>query len=203
MQKNIFMDFSPKCDYKKWVFNGITNNKENNLDFFSKAQIIEEVENVLSKIPNRLLEATILTNWKIVVTNNRNLEEECGAPKQIYGYTNFNKKEIVVYATKEGIEISLPHEIAHFFDVLTDISISKEWQSIYNEEKEIYLTMKNTFTTPKYKSECFADAFMYYIIYKESLRKNTPKTYATIDNVFKYINYIFCFTYKEISKLIL
>lgn len=190
MQKNIEIDFSPKCDYKKWVFNGITNTKENDLEYFSKIQVIESVEEVLSKIPNRILEATMLTNWKIIITNNRKLEEECGAPKRIYGYTNFKKKEIVIYATKEGIEISLPHEIAHFFDVLTDISITKEWQKVYSEEKDIYLTMSTIFTTPKYKSECFADAFMYYIIYKENLKRNTPKSYAVIDNIFTYIDYI-------------
>lgn len=190
MQKNIIIDFIPKCSYKDWVFNEIVTVKKNNLDFFSKEQIVEEVNNILSKIPDKLLEATILAGWKIVVTNQRNLEEECGAPAQIYGYTNFNKKEIVVYATKEGIEFSLPHELAHFFDVLTDISISKEWQSIYNHEKDTYLTMKYTFTTPKYKSECFADAFMFYITNKEKCKKSIPKTYIVIDNIFKYINYI-------------
>lgn len=190
MQKNIIIDFIPKNDYKSWVFNGIVGHKENNLDFFSKEQVIEEIDRILSKIPNKLLEATILTDWKIIVTNQRNLEEECGAPAQIYGYTNFNKKEIVVYATKEGIETSLPHEIAHFFDVLTDISVSKEWKIVYDQEKDSYFSMKFTFTTPKYQSECFADAFMFYITNKEKCKKSVPKTYNVIDNVFKYINYI-------------
>ena len=190
MQENIIIEFNPKTTYNDWIFNGILDTKKCNLDFFSRKQVEENINTMLEQIPQRLLEATIKTGWKMIVTNTRKLEDECGAPGQIYGYTNFEKREILVYADKNGIEISLPHELAHFLDVLTNISISPEWKKIYKSEYDMYLTMKNHFTSPRYASECFADAFMVYIMQPKYLKQNVPMTYKVIENVFEYIEYL-------------
>ena len=92
MQENIIIEFNPKTTYNDWIFNGILDTKKCNLDFFSRKQVEENINTMLEQIPQRLLEATIKTGWKMIVTNTRKLEDECGAPGQIYGYTNFERE---------------------------------------------------------------------------------------------------------------
>lgn len=188
MRKNVIIEFQPKSNYKDWIFKNVNNNK--NLDYFSKKQIEELIDKVLTKIPNRLLDALEILGWKIIVTNTRNLEEECDSNIKIYGYTSFEKKEIKVYATKEGINESLPHEIAHFLDSIINLTNSNEWRKIFNEEKDSFKMMSNYFTYSNYPSECFADAFMVYIIDACQLKRYSSKTYSVIENIFEYIEYI-------------
>lgn len=201
MRKNITIDFKPTTTYKDWIF---ADKKENELDFFSKKQIEELVDKSLEKIPERLLSVLEILNWKILISNTRNLEAECGATSKIYGYTHFEKKEIVVYATEKGITESLPHEMAHFLDLLINISNTPQWDKVYKEEKEKFELMKFIFTSINYKTECFADAFLAYIIVNSDLKRYSPKTYKIIENIFKYINYILdddCLEkYKNIEK---
>lgn len=190
MRKNIIIEFEPKSSYRDWIFNKVIDKNKKTLDFFSKKQIEELVEDILKRIPQRLLDVLEKLDWKIIITNTRNLEEECSSNIKIYGYTNFEKKEIKVYATKEGIRESLPHELAHFLDSLINITNTYEWKKIYEEEKECFRLMSNYYTSINHFSECFTDSFMLFVIDNFQLKKYAPKTYSVIENIFEYIEYI-------------
>lgn len=194
MQSFVLIDFKPQNTYKDWIFNGVNKEKEQ-LKFFSKTQIEEKLNNVLEQIPNIILEKFEKLGWTIIITNTRKLEEEIGVFYEIYGYTNFKLKQFVVYATEEGID-GLFHEFGHFVDFLLLISKTNEWNSIYKEEKDGYLSMSLSFTKSNNKEETFADAFEFYLRSKKDLsleqkgKKIIPKTYCVIDNILKYIDYI-------------
>lgn len=187
------IDFEPKSTAIDWIFSLYPSN----INFFSKAQVEDEIEEILSKIPERLLFVTEALGWEVIVTNTRDLEKEGGFDTKVYGYTNFELKKIVVYATKEGIRESLPHEFAHILDSILHISESEEWVAIYNSEKEDYSKLRY-FTACDNPTECFADAFLTYVLNKNELNKNTPcgfgfhaqKTRAVMENIFSLIDYL-------------
>lgn len=188
MQNNITIEFKPSTTYIDWFFAKPTSNNIPDLEYFSIIQIEEDVNYILEKIPLVILEVMEELGWKIIVTNTRDLEKECPSPIKIYGYTNFDTKTIYVYAKKESIK-ALLHEIAHFVDLLLNISNTKEWTNIYNIEKEYFKQMNTSFTCVENKSECFADAFMLYYTNKERLNMNANKTYCMMENFNKYIKY--------------
>lgn len=188
MDNNITIEFKPTTTCIDWFFAQPTPCKIPNLEYFSILQIEETINYILEKIPVVILDAMKELGWKIIVTNTRNLENDCKSPTKIYGYTNFDTQTIYVYATKDGIP-ALLHEIAHFVDLLLNISNTKEWNNVYNIEKSRYETLKNSFTCINNKSECFADAFMLYYLHKERLDINAPKTYGVMEYLDKYIKY--------------
>ena len=190
MYKNVVVDFTPVATSMDWIFNGVFNKENEELNFFTSEQVENKIADVLSRIPKRILDVAFELGWKIIATNNRNLEAECGALGEIYGYTNFRDKEFVIYPTLKGINESLPHELAHLLDVLLNVSSSKEWLKVFNEEKEQYEKMRYTFTAPDQKEECFADAFMLYIFDEKRLEKLAPKTYKVIKNIFQHVDYL-------------
>lgn len=190
MIKNVIIDFTPKTTSMDWIFNGVFQKENSSLDFFTEDQIRHKINEILSKMPDKLLNVADSLGWKIIATNNRNLEVECGALSEVYGYTNFEKKEFVIYTTIKGIEESLPHELAHFLDMLIGVSNSREWGSVYNEEKELYERLRYRFTAVNQKEECFSDAVMLYVLDNNCLKRYCPKTYKVINNIFTYIEYL-------------
>lgn len=185
--KNVVINFVPKETNIHWIFNGVLNSS-GELDYFSESQIEKELNEILTKVPRKLQTVADDLWWKIVVTNTRDLEKECNVKGKVYGYTNFNNKEMVIYATKQAIRESIPHEFAHLLDYILGISKSKEWEEVYNLEVNSYKLMNSIFTTCDNKTECFADAFMAYINYESYLKRNAERTYKVIDNIFRYMD---------------
>lgn len=116
MRKNIIIEFIPKISYKDYVFyegNGKIN------DFFSSKQLTDYLEEILQRIPSKLLDNYEKDGWQIIITNKRNIEEEYNYTYQVYGCTDYEKKIAIVYANKNGID-SLLHELAHYLDSLIE-----------------------------------------------------------------------------------
>lgn len=188
MRKNILIEFSPKITYKEWVFyegNGRIN------DFFSENQLIDYLEEILEKIPSKLLDSYEKNGWKIIITNQRNIEEDYNFEYEVYGCTDYEQKTTIVYANKNGID-SLLHELAHYLDSLIEISKTIEWENIYKKEQIFYKSedLKDYFTATDSQFECFADAFLVYILNKDLLKRKSERTYKIINNLFIYFDYI-------------
>lgn len=182
----VIYDVIPNTNLKDYLFD-----KNQTIDsFFSITQIKEKVEKVLSKVNNKLLEYFEKDNWKIIITNRKKLEEEYLTIYQVDGITDFDKKEIIVYATENGIEYSLIHELGHYLDKkLYDVSKSSEWFKMYQENNSKCPLINNYsiqyFTDMNRCNEVFADSFLVYTLDPGVLKRYMPDVY----NLFVRINY--------------
>lgn len=188
MNKNIIIQFEPTITYKTYIF---SNNPSRETEYFCHKLLIDNLNNILNKIPKKILDKYNSDGWKIIITNTRNLEKEFGYNFKIHGCTLYEEKQTIVYANKYGIE-AIPHEIAHYLDSLINISQTIEWKEIYEKEKDFYkgTYLIDFFTKIDSKEECFADAFLAYIMNKDSLKKHAKETYNVINNIIEYIDYL-------------
>lgn len=174
--KNICYDFKAPTNFRDYIFGKIHEDTIMSLD---KLKCI--VEGVIALIPNEILSRMEEDGWKIIITNQRNLEKEYNFDFEIYGLTDFSKKEILVYANSTAIKYSIPHEIGHYVDSILDfISQSTEWKDIFQREQGDIPKIKsdlrdNYFILYNTPEEFFAECFGAYILMKdlekEMLRK--------------------------------
>ena len=186
---NIIIEFKPQTTFRDWIFKEIRYDKNKKLESFSQIQIEELLEKVLNKIPTIIFNTMEKLDWKIIVTNTRDLEKECDSNIKIFGYTNFDTQTIFVYANEDGIK-SLPHEIAHFVDYLLNISNTRDWEYVCEKDKNNFEYANAYFTNTNEKTECFADAFMLFVLNKDILKNNTTYAYNVMSHLFEYMDYI-------------
>lgn len=195
--KNICYDFKAPTNIRDYIFGKI---REDTIMSLNELKCI--VKDVVSLVPNEILSRMEEDGWKIIITNQRNLEKEYNFDFEIYGLTDFSKKEILIYANPFAIKYSIPHEIGHYVDsVLEFISQSSEWKDIFNKEKEDVSKMKgdlknNYFILYDTPEEFFAECFGAYLLMsnndKEMLKRShllnfSMKCISKIIKIFPYL----------------
>lgn len=171
---DVNIDFIPNIRIKDFVMSDTGK-------FISKNQLEETLTSVLNGVPKPLLDKFDKCGWTCVVTNQRNLENEYGYNFPVDGLTDFIKKQIIVYATHNGLYYSLPHEMGHVLDrLLGNITDTEEWSVICEREKEnINHSVHAKIIKEKYfldlnnKQEFFADAFLLYCANRPMLTEAT------------------------------
>lgn len=176
----IIYDYEQKTSYKSLLF-------RKSFDFYSIEQLKKTVDEYISVIPRSILFMFQKYGWHIILTNRRNLEQEYGYDYEIYGLTDYDRQQIIIYAKDESaIQQSLYHEFGHFLDYLLDLSGEKDWFDIWNEEKEYYDSA--IFTQADNPAENFADAFLWYLTCTRSNRLiQTEKLFRNITENLDYI----------------
>lgn len=166
MERIINFDKLIELDYKPNPY--LENLFSDNENFFSANQVKKYVISLLQNLPDPLLVCFQEQGWKILCTNQRELEKEYGYDFTIYGLTDFEKKEIICYADINYLHETIYHEFGHFLDLALNISSSDQWKLLY--ENEIKCCGSRYFTQKDNKAECFADALLFYLC--ESNKKN-------------------------------
>ena len=81
---------------------------------------------------------------------------------------------------KNESSLSIYHELGHFVSFIAgNIDKTQTFISIYQEEKILYNSYNKNYVTQN-ASEYFAESIKDYILNKDTLRKNRPKTYSAI-----------------------
>lgn len=159
MLKTVY-DFEPKFVVNDFIFN---KNNVSSGDFFSLDELQAEVRGRLENIPKEILKIVNKEDWLLIITNKRNLEAEYNVDFKVYGITDFEKKEIVVYAQKDPILFSIPHEFGHIVDkYFNDISKTDDWIKIANEYAASAVDRRDSYFTNTDPSEFFADCIAAY-----------------------------------------
>lgn len=154
-------DFEPKFVINDFIFN--KNNVSSN-DFVSLNELQTEVENRLKRIPKEILKIVNKEDWLLIITNKRNLESEYNIDFKVYGITDFEKKELIVYAQKDPIMFSIPHEFGHIVDkYFNNISKTNDWIKIANKYVASVVDGNSYFTSTD-SSEFFADCIAAYCL---------------------------------------
>ena len=81
---------------------------------------------------------------------------------------------------KNESSLSIYHELGHFVSFIAgNIDKTQTFSSIYQEEKVLYNSYNKSYVTQN-ASEYFAESIKDYILDKNTLRQNRPKTYNAI-----------------------
>lgn len=125
---NIEYEFEPKITINDYIFNRLNQNIN---EFATIEQLKEGVEKIIKCVPEQIIKIVEKEDWKLIITNKRDLEKQFGIEYKIFGITNFKEKEILVYAQKDPLKFSIIHEFGHIIDnYLNTISLSEDWKHI-------------------------------------------------------------------------
>lgn len=81
---------------------------------------------------------------------------------------------------KNESSLSIYHELGHFVSFIAgNIDKTQTFSSIYQEEKVLYNSYNKSYVTQN-ASEYFAESIKDYILDKDTLRQNRPKTYNAV-----------------------
>lgn len=166
--------------------------KEEKCEYLSLNHLKANVIAQLNKLPQCLLEKFQDEGWKIIITDEIGyLEKKYNFSYEVYGCTDYENKQIYVYAYNLAIKYSLIHEIAHFIDnYLGKISESKEWKYIQNLHS--HWNYKYYFTDNDKENPCefFANCVSLYFNNEKELKRIDKQAYDFIYNLFENINYL-------------
>lgn len=172
------------------------------VEFLTESHLRDAVQEYLNKIPKQLLNIFSEEGWTCVITNTRNLEKEYGYNFEIYGLTDYNKKQIIVYATQDGINFSLSHELGHFLDCyLGNISNTQSWKYIYDRfnTNRSYVDARY-FSDKDTPAEYFANCFLLYVNDKNSLKRISSSAYEFFEKTLTHLKYIREYTSRNATE---
>lgn len=153
----------------------------------------------LRKLPYKMVEEFYKNDWTIRITANR-LEHHVGErmPDANEGYTGgltfWESRTIYLPAgSPEGCDIphyyihyATIHEFGHYFDRSKGmISMSYEFQHIYNKEDRIFCKEVGTASNTDSAIEYFAESFACYVKDNEHMREFCPLTCEYFDKIFE------------------
>lgn len=152
----------------------------------------------LSKLPYKMIQEFYENDWQIRITKNcleHHLGERVPIPEEGFtgGITFFDSRTIYLPASSpEGCDIpyyyikySTIHEFGHYFDRSKGlISMSYEFQNIYDKEDRIFCKEIGTASNTDSSIEYFAESFSCYVKDNEHMRKFCPLTCAYFDKIF-------------------
>lgn len=139
-------------------------------------QSIEIVDYYYKKIPEKILNLFKENKWKLVLTD-KTLGED------VQGLTVFNEKTIYLFNNGEYLKDAVFHEFGHFFDnINNDLSLTIEFQSIYEEENsKLFFIDETLMENAKTNSaEYFAEIFQQYFLNRNSLKNYCPLSFKFI-----------------------
>lgn len=166
------------------------------LDGTATKEEAEELQCMLKLVPYQLVNAFVDDGYKILLSS-KDLREYVGyqwsvEPSGVYSYNN----KTIYLSNKNNNDWAvntLYHEFGHYVDVaygLTKgytgyISVLEPFNSIYKEERLKFKvdTNKNLSYYQSSAIELFAQAFAEYIVNRDRLKVNTPKTYNYVKGV--------------------
>ncbi len=161
---NIIYEFEPQITVNDFIFN---RKNQNIKEFVSLEQLEKEVNKIIDSVPKEIRNVVESENWKIIITNKRNLEKDFNIDYQIFGITNFKEKEILVYAQKDPIKYSIVHEFGHIIDnYLNNISSTNDWIDITEKYAKKAVNHTGNLFTSETRNEFFADCILTYCIDK-------------------------------------
>ena len=145
-----------------------------------------------NKIPQNVRLFLENNGWTIYLTTNK--LGPIYYPNQnmsIQGITDFTPKIIYIENRQKACENAIVHEIGHAIDNMLGkgtsfgfISYSNDFRTIFIEESSNFVEVngngKHAKSSPM---EYFAEAFNQTILYPESCKKHSPKTYEYIMNI--------------------
>lgn len=156
----------------------------------------------LRKLPYKMVEEFYKNDWTIRIVKNsieHHLGERVPVPGEGYtgGITFWESRTIYLPAgSPEGCEIpnyyiryATIHEFGHYFDRSKGmISMSYEFQHIYDTEDRIFCTEVGTACNTDSAIEYFAESFACYVKDSEHMREFCPLTCAYFDKLFAAYN---------------
>lgn len=158
--------------------------------------VMESVVNMLMLLPEKMVKEFANNDWHIYITN-RSIESHLGervpAPGEgsIQGITDFQMRVIVI-PISEGDDRTFAaafatiHEFGHYFDRSKGlISLSYEFQKIYNTEDRIFCNNLCTASNTTDSTEYFAESFAQFVHVPEKMKELCPDTYGYFNRFFQ------------------
>ena len=177
-------DFNYKNDnklYRNFV------EKDGNVD----DEIVAYANEYIEKIPLNIRQKFVDNGWKIYVTDKNLSKLFCNnVYNSIAGVTLYDEKIIYIEDRKNAVKLGTVHEIGHAIDeMLNTISYSQEFEELYNLEKNNFIEKNNINTdyARQNDSEYFAELFQQTILYPDSCKVNSPKSYEYMNNLIENI----------------
>ncbi len=135
---------------------------------------IKAVENEISRLPKKIIDAFYKTNWSISITNEDISKKYFnGVYNNVRGVTVTGSKMIIIQNKINSIQASVIHEYGHYLDWYSNFpSSSQEFKKIYNEEVSTFKAQIPNASCVSNEREFFAHAFYYTI---KDASKCTPK----------------------------
>lgn len=135
----------------------------------------------INLLPLHVVEKFNEEGWNFIVTT-RNIEDVYQSrTENTIGLTIYSKKRVYVLNNESYIASAVIHEFAHAYDNINGyLSYSKEWLSIYNEERTQSGFSEYFITDPR---EYFAECVQQYFSFPQMMRKKVPKSYQYIKEI--------------------
>ncbi len=186
---NIEYEFEPKITINDYIFNRLNQNIN---EFATIEQLKEGVEKIIQCVPEQIIKIVEKEDWKLIITNKRDLEKQFGIEYKIFGITNFKEKEILVYAQKDPLKFSIIHEFGHIIDnYLNTISLSEDWKHITDVYAKRAVNHRDNFFTNEIPSEFFSDCVLTYCINKELFGEyNMAEIVSIIERIILILPYV-------------
>lgn len=153
------------------IIGDISNNLVNDVYFY--------YEKIAVNVRNRFKN----DGWTVSITT-ENLANRFNYLSGVLALTNYENKEILI-ANKSSAKNAIVHEFGHFIDhVSGTVSISNEFNSIYTEELNNFIswhaTHPNNYSTIM---EYFAECYQECVCHPNDMQQYCPKTYDYIMSV--------------------
>lgn len=154
-------------------------------------KLIETLKINISIVPHSITDKFFKENNGKIILTSKNIKDEYykqDINSELTGLYNSKNKIIYIASNRYAINDATIHEFGHVLDSLTgwtSIENKDIVANIYNEEIDTFETHS---TDEYYKSnerEFLAQAFLEYILNKERLEENSPKTYKYIEDLIK------------------
>lgn len=142
----------------------------------------------MNKIPKSVSRLLKIYNWKYVFVDDKkinHISRKYGYHQAILGLSVYN--DHIIYASKNDKSVVL-HETFHALDSIFYFpSKSKEATHIYKKEQNKFLNAFKDISkiNTSLQVEYFAEAFQEYLLEKDKLKEECPKTYMFLHRIIK------------------
>lgn len=154
----------------------------NGVEVYTSGDTYDRVWSTYEQLPDKVQDMFEDNNYRMYIV------ELIDNDEYIMGQTNFTSRLVLIKLNSPFVERTTFHECGHILDdelAFAFISGSDEFMDIYLEERDEFRVDNNKSYFISTEKEYFASAFAEYMIGPERLKRNTPKTYAFIEQCLK------------------